>query len=110
MTLLLAIVCLTTAIASASALSATQASLQKRILPWSGGVLLGIALFWVLPNMAEEHGWPGSVSGVAAILLLLAAIDRYVYPLCPFCAAGVHAHHDSEHGHRHGITLVWPLL
>ncbi len=104
--------CLTTAIALASFLTAGQHSIQRRILPWSGGILVGIAAFWVLPAIAEEQGWPVSLAGVLGVLLLLGVVDRYVYPLCPFCAAGVHTHgaHESEHQHSHAISLAWPLL
>ena len=28
------------------------------MVPFSGGVLIGVALFWVLPEMAEFFGWP----------------------------------------------------
>ena len=100
--------CLTTAIALFSVLGADYAPWQRRILPWTGGLLVGIGLFWILPEMAAERGWGRTLTGVAGILVLLALIDRYLYPLCPFCAAGVHAHAGGSHGH--GIALGWPLL
>jgi zinc transporter ZupT len=42
--------------------------------------------------MAEDRGWGATLAGVSGILLLLGLLDRYVYPICPFCAAGVHGH------------------
>jgi zinc transporter ZupT len=108
MAMLLGIWCMTTAIAIAFALSAARASLQRRMLPWAGGVLLGIALFWVLPELAVDRGWLRSLTGVMAILLLLALVDRYIYPICPFCAAGVHTHEASRNPRV--ISLGWPLL
>jgi len=76
--------------------------LQRRVLPVAGGVLLGIALFWILPEMAEDRGWGLSLLGVGAAFALLAWVDQKVYPLCPFCAAGVHGLHSHSMG--------WPLL
>jgi len=110
--ILIGIWCLTTIIAVASVLTAGQHSFQRRILPWSGGILVGIAAFWVLPAIAAEQGWAPSLAGVLGVLLLLALVDRYVYPICPFCAAGMHTHGagESEHEHSHVISLAWPLL
>lgn len=110
--ILVGIWCLTTAIAVASVLSAEQTSVQRRILPWSGGLLVGIAVFWVLPAIAEDEGWLPSLAGVVAVLLFLGLVDRYIYPICPFCAAGVHTHGASESAaaHEHVISLAWPLL
>jgi zinc transporter ZupT len=31
-------------------------SVSRRILPFSGGLLVGIALFWILPEIAERDG------------------------------------------------------
>lgn len=103
--MLLTIWILTTAIAAASTL-AGESRLQARVLPWVGGLLLGIAAFWILPEMAQERGWFVSVAGVGAILLALGLMDRYLFPICPFCAAGVHTHG----GDHHSTTLGWPLL
>jgi zinc transporter ZupT len=113
MNILIAFWCLTTLIAFFSVLSAEYAPLQHRLLPWTGGLLLGIGLFWILPEMAEDRGWWPAFAGVSGILILLGLIDRYLYPICPFCAASVHAHHHA-HGAagscRHAIKLGWPLL
>ena len=110
--ILIGIWCITTAIALASVFTAGQLAIQRRILPWSGGILVGIAAFWVLPAIAAEQGWRASLIGVLGVLFLLGVIDRYVYPICPFCAAGVHTHHEGEstHHHSHAISLAWPLL
>jgi len=112
MNILLGTCCLTTAIATVSVFSARHAPLQKRVLPWVGGVLLGMGAFWILPEVAEQRGWLLSLIGVSAILFVLALIDRYVYPICPFCVAGAQpdAKIGSVHSCRHTITLGWPLL
>jgi zinc transporter ZupT len=112
MKILIGTCCLTTAIAVLSVFCAGHARLQKRVLPWLGGVLVGIGAFWILPEMAAQRGWALALIGDSAILLVLALIDRYIYPICPFCAAGAHpgAASDSIRSCRHTIALGWPLL
>jgi zinc transporter ZupT len=77
-----------------------------------GGLLLGIGAFWILPELATQDGWVFSLSGVSAVLLALALINHYIYPICPFCAAGIHIHaaKGSTDSCRHTISLGWPLL
>ncbi|HVN04156.1 MAG TPA: ZIP family metal transporter [Bryobacteraceae bacterium] len=83
--------------------------LRKRaraVVPFSAGVLLGVALFGLMPELAGELGWPVSttlfVTGYGALLL----INRYVYRVCPTCA------HDHDHNacstELHGFAV--PLL
>ncbi len=112
MTLLVAVWLVTSALAAAAVFWADYAPLQKKMLPWTAGILLGIGAFWILPEMAESRGWIAAAGGVAGTLVALGLFDRYVYPLCPFCAAGMHAHADCglEEHRRHTVTLTWPLL
>lgn len=81
-------------------------ALSRRIVPFSGGVLIGVALFWVLPEMAEFFGWPMSLAWTGAGFAALATVDRFVYPLCPACS--------HEHAHEHGAAelqgMALPLL
>jgi len=80
--------------------------LSRRLVPFGGGVLLGVALFWVLPEMADFFTWQGAILWLASGFLVLAAIDRFVYPVCPACS------HSHEHDHcatrLHGFAM--PLL
>jgi zinc transporter ZupT len=80
--------------------------LSRRLVPFGGGVLLGVALFWVLPEMAQFFTWQRAILWLAGGFLLLAAIDRFIYPVCPACS------HSHEHDHcatrLHGFAL--PLL
>jgi zinc transporter ZupT len=112
MNMLAAIWCLTTLIALAAVLWAGYAPWQRRVLPWTAGVLLGIGAFWILPEMAVARGWAPTAAGVFGILMLLGWIDRYVYPICPFCAAGMHTHKPGEPAAHCGraVGLGWPLL
>ena len=81
-------------------------ALSRRMVPFSGGVLIGVALFWVLPEMAEFFGWPLSIAWTGAGFAALWAIDRFVYPLCPACS-GTHAH---EHCATELHGFAGPLL
>jgi zinc transporter ZupT len=81
-------------------------SLSQRVLPFSGGLLVGIALFWILPEIADVYGWRVGCVGVAAGFGLLWLIDRYVHPVCPACS---HTHdHDGCTEKLHGFAA--PLL
>lgn len=77
-------------------------ALSRRMVPFSGGVLLGIAAFWVMPEMASFFGWPGAVFWVAAGFGALWIIDRYIHPVCPSCS---HTHdHDACATRLHGFA------
>lgn len=81
-------------------------ALSRRLVPFSGGLLIGIALFWVLPEMAEFFSWPGAMAWIAAGFLMLWLIDRFIYPVCPACS---HTHdHDQCSTRLHGFAT--PLL
>lgn len=79
---------------------------SRRILPFSGGLLIGVAAFWILPEIAAHFGWPGALLGLVAGFSLLWLIDKRVHPVCPSCS---HTHdHDSCATRLHGFAL--PLL
>lgn len=67
---------------------------------------MGVALFWLLPEMQGLLGWTAAISWVGAGVLTLAVIDRYIYAVCPACAPA----HDHSHCQTrlHGFAL--PLL
>lgn len=81
-------------------------SLSRRLVPFGGGALVGVALFWVLPEMAEIFDWSGAALWIAGGCLILFLIDRYLYPVCPACSPS----HDHDHcsTRLHGFAL--PLL
>jgi zinc transporter ZupT len=88
---------LATAVGILSALPAfgRRADLARMagLVPFSGGLLVGIALFGVLPELSEAYRWGGAVALVSAGVALLWLIGRYVYPVCPSCS----------HTHRHEL-------
>jgi len=78
----------------------------RRLIPFSGGLLAGIALFGVLPELAERNGWSGGLALLAMGLLLLWAVGRWVYAVCPACS---HTHdHTLCPASLHGFAL--PLV
>jgi zinc transporter ZupT len=81
-------------------------SLSQAALPFSAGVLLGVALFGLLPELAVEAGWPVSLLLFGGGYGLLIVVDQYMYPVCPTCA---HSHdHSSCASELHGFAA--PLL
>jgi len=92
-----------------AALGLWLTGLRRRVqvmVPFSAGVLLGVALFGLLPELAEQAGWIASAFLFAAGYGLLIAINRFAYPVCPTCA------HDHDHAscasELHGFAL--PLV
>src|ERR1035437_3640150 len=63
----------------------------RAVVPFSAGVLLGVALFGLVPELASEIGWPISVLWFAAGYGALRLVNRFVYRVCPICA------HDHDH-------------
>jgi zinc transporter ZupT len=63
----------------------------RAVVPFSAGVLLGVALFGLFPEMAGELGWIASTVLFVAGYALLFAVNRYAYPVCPSCS------HDHDH-------------
>ncbi|HMC58687.1 MAG TPA: ZIP family metal transporter [Candidatus Solibacter sp.] len=63
----------------------------RAVVPFSAGVLMGVALFGLLPELAVELSWPVSLLLFAAGYGLLLGVNRFVYQVCPTCA------HDHDH-------------
>jgi zinc transporter ZupT len=79
---------------------------HRRVVPFSAGLLAGIALFEVGPELAHELGWLGGLVLLFAGFALLWFINRYVYAVCPTCS---HTHdHDTCSATLHGFAL--PLI
>jgi zinc transporter ZupT len=67
---------------------------------------MGVALFWVLPEMADYLNWFNALAWIAAGFAALWAVDRFVHPVCPACS---HPHdHDHCSAELHGFAP--PLL
>jgi zinc transporter ZupT len=78
----------------------------RLVLPFSAGLLLGVALFGLLPELGLELGWPISIGLFGFGYLLLLSVNRYVYRVCPTCS---HDHdHNSCSTELHGFAV--PLI
>ncbi len=66
-------------------------SRARAVVPFSAGVLLGVVLFGLLPELASELGLAVSLFLAAAGYGALLLLNRYAYPVCPTCA------HDHDH-------------
>ena len=92
-----------------AALGLWLTGVQRRarvVVPFSAGVLLGVAAFGLLPELALEAGWAASLTLSVVGYGLLIAIDRYAYPICPTCAHD-HDHHSCA-AELHGLAV--PLI
>jgi zinc and cadmium transporter len=63
----------------------------RLVIPFSAGVLLGVVLFGLLPELVAETGWRLTALFFAGGYALLFLINRFVAPVCPTCA------HDHDH-------------
>ncbi len=81
-------------------------SLARPLVPFGGGTLLGVGLFWVLPEMATTLHWSGAFLWLGGGCLLLALVDRFVYPVCPACSPA----HDHDHCATSLHGFATPLL
>jgi zinc and cadmium transporter len=80
--------------------------LSRKLVPFGGGMLLGVAAVWILPEMAEFFGWIRAIGWAMAGFGLLWAIDRFIHPVCPACSPG-HEHENCTK-RLHGFAM--PLL
>ena len=62
-----------------------------------GGLLFGMALFWLLPEMAETVGWPGALLLIAFGCAVLWVLDQTLL-------------HRHNHNHGQSGAVAVPLL
>jgi len=63
----------------------------RMLIPLSGGLLIGVAVFGLIPELVLDIGWLRGVALVVAGYVLLKVVDRFAFPVCPSCA------HDHSH-------------
>jgi len=83
------LVAIVAAIASIALLSRRGAA--RTLVPLGGGLLAGIAVFGLIPELVRELGAAHGLLLVVAGYGALMAFDRLVHPICPSCA------HDHDH-------------
>ena len=97
---------LTTAGATALALVSALLSLwlttardrARIVVPFSAGLLLGVAVFGLFPELVGAIGWPATLLAFLAGYALVFVINRYGYPVCPSCS--------PEHDHTACTTVL----
>src|ERR1017187_2709752 len=78
----------------------------RAVVPFSAGVLLGVALFGLVPELASEVGGRITLLLVAIGSGALLLFNRFVYRVYPPCA------HDHDHNacstelHRFGAPVI----
>jgi zinc transporter ZupT len=60
-------------------------ALSGKFTAISAGVMIGVALFWIFPDMTLKSGMGPAALAVGGALTALCAIDHFVYPVCPCC-------------------------
>jgi zinc transporter ZupT len=76
--------------------------ISRKVIPFSGAVLVMISLFWVLPELVAEFGFTLGTGLMTAGFAALLMMDKFVYPVCPVCS---HTHdHDSCNTRLHGFA------
>jgi zinc transporter ZupT len=79
---------------------------RSRFVAVSSGILCGVALVWMLPQMGQISGWAFAATALGGCLVALFLVDRFVFPVCPCCT---HAHgHSSQQ--KASINLLLPLV
>ncbi len=79
-------------LAIACAIAGIVASAGRRahiLVPISGGLLAAVAVFALIPETADEIGWPVALLAACAGYGLLEIFDRMGLPVCPSCS---HSH------------------
>ena len=79
----------------------------------SAGVMVGVALFWIFPDLMQRSGLVHAALVITVGVATLCGIDRYVYPVCPCCTRHQHMRISTDSCHSHpsdvGGTLI-PLV
>lgn len=84
------------------ALGASVGTSHKRLcalISLGAGTLLGVTVFAILPECLSSLRWWGIILALASGYALFALISKYLYHVCPACAA---SHFDEATTHRFG--------
>lgn len=77
-------------------------SIAPTMVAFSGGILMGVAAFWILPDLASFLGWSSAAAWVGAGFAALWFSNQYIHPVCPSCS---HTHdHDACSTRLHGFA------
>jgi zinc transporter ZupT len=68
------------------------------LISFGAGSLLGVTLFAILPETSHDLHWWALLPALGSGYLVFAIITKYVYHVCPACAA---SHFDQATTHRY---------
>jgi zinc transporter ZupT len=79
----------------ASAIGAWAAVSLKRIshfalcilISFAAGALLAVSAIEIIPEVVQAVGWPQAIASIASGYLLFLLITRFIFHICPACAA-----------------------
>ena len=101
-TILLLFTALATAAALAGVLLSGLPEFSRKVIPFSGAILVLISVFGILPELAEWFGAWNAIALIAVGVGAIYLIDRFVHPVCPTCS---HTHdHDHCSTRLHGFA------
>lgn len=92
------------------ALGASLGSSHHRLcalISLGAGTLLGVTVFAIVPESFEALRWWGVVLALGSGYALFYFISKYVYHVCPACAA---SHFDEAASHRFGEIAAAMML
>jgi zinc transporter ZupT len=77
-------------------------TVARALVAFSGGILMGVAVFWIAPDLAAFFGWGAAAAWMGVGFAALWITNRYVHPVCPSCS---HTHdHDQCSTRLHGFA------
>lgn len=82
------------------ALGAVLGTSHRRLcalISLGAGTLLGVTLFAIVPEVLQGVSWWAALLALASGYVVFALISKYVYHVCPACAA---SHFDEATAHR----------
>ncbi len=83
-------------------------SLSPELVAGGGGLLCGISMFWIFPEMIESSGLLFAGLLLMGGVATLWAIDHFVFAICPTCSHNHDHDHDCHRPPLHGFA--YPLL
>lgn len=72
------------------------------ILPFAGGLLVGVSVFGLFPELVAKIGWSRGPALYLAGYLALVGVNRYFVPVCPSCSPD--HHHEACSTALHGFA------
>ncbi len=75
----------------------------RMLIPLSGGLLIGVAAFGLIPELVLDIGWLPGLALVAFGYAMLKGLDRFAFSVCPSCAHD-HHHHENCAEPLHGFA------